>query len=121
LPWRLFSIIPSLIFIWVIGLVCIEEGERVRLVSRRGAVEAPIRFDEAARPGLAFITPHFSEQVDVNLITNEAWDPQSGTSEFKATAIRLEKLPERQESRVADTGRQQRDFSDMPRVPVAGS
>jgi len=99
----------------------IEEGERVRLVSRRGAVEAPIRFDEAARPGLAFITPHFSEQVDVNLITNEAWDPQSGTSEFKATAIRLEKLPERQESRAADTGRQQRDVSDMPRVPVAGS
>jgi two-component system sensor histidine kinase DesK len=28
LPWRLFSIIPSLLFIWVIGLVCIEEAER---------------------------------------------------------------------------------------------
>ncbi len=59
---------------------------------RLSAVEAPIRFDEAARPGLAFITPHFSEQVDVNRITNDAWDPQSGTSEFKATAIRIEKL-----------------------------
>jgi predicted molibdopterin-dependent oxidoreductase YjgC len=99
----------------------VVDGETVRVVSRRGAVEAPIRFDEAARPGLAFITPHFSEQVDVNLITNEAWDPKSGTSEFKATAIRIEKLPERQESLVADTGRQQRDFSDIPRVPVAGS
>jgi predicted molibdopterin-dependent oxidoreductase YjgC len=98
----------------------VDDGERVRLVSRRGAVEAPIRFDEAARPGLAFITPHFSEQVDVNLITNEAWDPQSGTSEFKATAIRIEKLPERQESLVADAERQGRDFSDT-RVPVAGS
>ncbi len=70
----------------------VHDGERVRVVSRRGAVEAPVRFDDAARPGLAFITPHFSEQVDVNLITNEAWDPQSGTSEFKATAIRIEKL-----------------------------
>lgn len=70
----------------------VHDGERVRVVSRRGAVEAPVRFDAAARPGLAFITPHFSEQVDVNLITNEAWDPQSGTSEFKATAIRIEKL-----------------------------
>ncbi len=98
----------------------VDDGERVRVVSRRGTVEAPIRFDDAARPGLAFITPHFSEQVDVNLITNEAWDPQSGTSEFKATAIRIEKLPERRERLVADTGRQQRDFSDT-RVPVAGS
>jgi predicted molibdopterin-dependent oxidoreductase YjgC len=70
----------------------VHDGERVRVVSRRGAVEAPVRVDAAARPGLAFITPHFSEQVDVNLITNEAWDPQSGTSEFKATAIRIEKL-----------------------------
>jgi predicted molibdopterin-dependent oxidoreductase YjgC len=99
----------------------VDDGERVRLVSRRGAVEAPIRFDEAARPGLAFITPHFSEQVDVNLLTNEAWDPKSGTSEFKATAIRIEKLPDRQESLVAHTERQQRDFSDLARVPVAGS
>jgi two-component system sensor histidine kinase DesK len=33
LPWRLFSIIPSLLFIWVIGLVCIEEAERAREAS----------------------------------------------------------------------------------------
>ena len=71
----------------------IDDGDRVRIVSRRGVVEAPVRVDAAARPGLAFITPHFSEQVDVNLITNEAWDPKSGTSEFKATAIRVEPLP----------------------------
>jgi formate dehydrogenase major subunit len=97
----------------------VEDGELVRVVSRRGAVEAPIRFDEAARPGLAFITPHFSEQVDVNLITNEAWDPKSGTSEFKATAIRIEKL-ERRESLVAEAERQDRIVADT-RVPVAGS
>ncbi|GAA5153991.1 molybdopterin-dependent oxidoreductase [Pseudonocardia eucalypti] len=72
----------------------IEEGERVRLVSRRGAVTAPVSFDPALRPGLASITPHFTEQVDTNAITNDAWDPKSGTSEFKATAIRIEKLPQ---------------------------
>ncbi len=70
----------------------IAEGERVRVVSRRGAVEAPVRFDPALRSGLASITPHFSEQVDTNVITNDVWDPKSGTSEFKATAIRIEKL-----------------------------
>jgi formate dehydrogenase major subunit len=71
----------------------ISEGEWVLLVSRRGAVRAPVCFDPALRPGLASITPHFSEQVDTNVITNDAWDPKSGTSEFKATAVRIEKLP----------------------------
>ncbi|MDT7711562.1 MAG: hypothetical protein QOG46_251, partial [Pseudonocardiales bacterium] len=69
----------------------IAEGERVRVSSRRGSVEAPVAFDPSLRPGLASFTPHFSEQVDTNLITNDAWDPKSGTSEFKATAVRIEK------------------------------
>ncbi len=70
----------------------IADGDRVRVVSRRGAVEAPVAFDASLRPGLASFTPHFSEEVDVNVLTNDAWDPKSGTSEFKATAIRIEKL-----------------------------
>jgi predicted molibdopterin-dependent oxidoreductase YjgC len=71
----------------------IADGERVRVTSRRGSVEAPVRFDPSLRPGLASFTPHFSEEVDVNVLTNDAWDPKSGTSEFKATAVRIEKLP----------------------------
>jgi formate dehydrogenase major subunit len=70
----------------------IVDGERVRVSSRRGSVEAPVAFDPSLRPGLASFTPHFSEQVDTNLITNDAWDPKSGTSEFKATAVRIEKV-----------------------------
>lgn len=73
----------------------IENGERVRVVSRRGAVEAPIGIDASLRPGLASFTPHFSEEVDVNVLTNDAWDPKSGTSEFKATAVRVEKIDAR--------------------------
>ena len=72
----------------------IADGERVRVVSRRGAVEAPVAFDPSLRPGLASFTPHFSEEVDINVLTNDAWDPKSGTSEFKATAIRVEKIAE---------------------------
>ncbi len=70
----------------------IADGERVRVVSRRGAVEAPVSFDPSLRPGLASFTPHFSEEVDINVLTNDAWDPKSGTSEFKATAVRVEKI-----------------------------
>jgi predicted molibdopterin-dependent oxidoreductase YjgC len=73
----------------------VAEGERVRIVSRRGAVEAPIRVDDALRPGLAFMTFHFQDEVAVNLLTIDATDPKSGTAEFKATAIRVEKLRSR--------------------------
>lgn len=70
----------------------IIDGDRVRVTSRRGSVEAPVWVDRSLRPGLASFTPHFTEQVDVNVLTNDAWDPKSGTSEFKATAVRIERL-----------------------------
>ena len=38
------------------------------------------------------MTFHFPEEVDTNIITIDATDPKSGTAEFKATAIRIEKL-----------------------------
>ena len=70
----------------------VEDGEVVRIVSRRGAVEAPVRYVTNLRPGLAFMTLHFPDQVDVNTLTIDASDPKSGTSEFKASAIRIERL-----------------------------
>ena len=70
------------------------EGERVRIVSRRGAVLAPVRIDRGLRPGLAFMTLHFPDEVETNILTIDATDPKSGTAEFKATAIRIEKLEE---------------------------
>ncbi len=76
-----------------IGRLGLEEGERVRVVSRRGAVEAPVRVEEGLRPGLAFMTFHFQDEVAVNTLTIDATDPRAGTAEFKATAIRVEKLP----------------------------
>jgi formate dehydrogenase major subunit len=72
-----------------LGLV---DGERVRVTSRRGQVDAPIRIDDSLRPGLTFMTLHFQDDVATNLLTIDATDPKSGTAEFKATAIRIEKL-----------------------------
>jgi formate dehydrogenase major subunit len=70
----------------------VHDGERVRVVSRRGSVEAPVRVDEGLRPGLAFMTLHFQDDVATNVLTIDATDPRSGTAEFKATAIRVELL-----------------------------
>jgi predicted molibdopterin-dependent oxidoreductase YjgC len=72
----------------------LHEGEKVRVTSRRGSVIAPVRFDSGLRPGLAFLTMHFPDQVATNDLTIDAVDPRSGTSEFKATAIRIEKCME---------------------------
>ena len=70
----------------------LADGERVRVSSRRGRVEVPVRIDESLRPGLTFMTLHFQDDVATNLLTIDATDPKSGTAEFKATAIRIEKL-----------------------------
>jgi formate dehydrogenase major subunit len=71
----------------------IADGELVRVVSRRGKVEVAARYDEILRPGLAFMTFHFPDDVATNLLTINATDPKSGTAEFKACAVRIEKLP----------------------------
>ena len=70
----------------------LSEGDVVRVRSRRGEVEVPVRATEGLRPGLAFMTLHFQDDVATNLLTIDATDPKSGTAEFKATAIRIEKL-----------------------------
>jgi formate dehydrogenase major subunit len=71
----------------------LADGERVCVTSRRGQVETPIRIDPSLRPGLTFMTLHFQDEVATNLLTIDATDPKAGTAEFKATAIRIEKLP----------------------------
>jgi predicted molibdopterin-dependent oxidoreductase YjgC len=70
----------------------LADGEEVLISSRRGSVTAPVRIDASLRPGLAFMTLHFPDQVETNVLTIEATDPKSGTAEFKAAAIRVEKL-----------------------------
>ena len=70
----------------------LAEAEVVRASSRRGSVEVPVHLDPALRPGLAFMTLHFPDQVATNVLTIDATDPKSGTAEFKASAIRIDKV-----------------------------
>lgn len=70
----------------------LTEGEVVSIVSRRGRLKAPVSMDTTLRPGLAFMTFHFPDQIDTNALTINAWDPKSGTAEFKATAIQISKI-----------------------------
>ena len=70
----------------------VGDGDVLQVSSRRGSIEVPARVDESLRPGLVFMSVHYAESADVNQLTIEAWDPKSGTAEFKATAVRLERV-----------------------------
>ena len=76
----------------------VADGDTVRVASRRGTVLAPARIDSGLPRGLVFLTLHFPDQVATNELTVEAVDPKSGTSEFKAAAVRVE-LVEKQQGR----------------------
>jgi len=65
-------------------------GDPVRVTSRRGSVVAPARIDRSLRSGLVFMTFHFQDEVNVNILTIDETDPKSGTAEFKACAVRVE-------------------------------
>ena len=66
------------------------EGDLVTVTSRRGSIDVPVRFADGLRKGLVFMAIHTPDDADVNTLTLDAWDPKSGTAEFKATAVRIE-------------------------------
>ena len=68
----------------------IEDGERVRIVSRRGEVTATARFTDRSAEGVVFLSFHFPDQAITNLLTNDACDPIAHTPEYKACAVRVE-------------------------------
>jgi len=70
----------------------VADGEVVRVSSRRGSIEVPVRFETSLRPGLAFMSLHFPDQASTNVLTIDATDPKSGTAEFKASAIRVDRI-----------------------------
>ncbi len=70
----------------------LAEGQTVRVRSRRGQVVVPVHVDTSLRPGLTFMTFHFPDDVATNLLTIDATDPKSGTAEFKAAAVAIERL-----------------------------
>jgi formate dehydrogenase major subunit len=73
-----------------LGPLGIEPGERVRVITRRGAIELKSRIDAAIPPGMIFI-PFCYAEAAANVLTNPALDPYGKIPEFKFCAARLEK------------------------------
>jgi predicted molibdopterin-dependent oxidoreductase YjgC len=64
-------------------------GDPVRVVSRRGELEAQVVISERVFPGLVWMALHFA-RARVNWLTNDVGDPLIGTPEYKVCAVRVE-------------------------------
>ena len=69
----------------------LSDGDMVRVTSRRGHLEVPVRLDPSLRAGMVFMTLHFPDQAQTNVLTIDVSDPKAGTAEFKACAVRVER------------------------------
>ena len=69
----------------------IVDGERVKVSSRRGEIEVKAMVTPRPAPRVVFMPFHFAEAA-ANVLTNAALDPKSKIPEFKACAVKVEKL-----------------------------
>jgi formate dehydrogenase major subunit len=69
----------------------VEDGEKVRVSSRRGEIEIPVQVTPRSPQGTVFIPFHFYEAA-ANRLTNPALDPIGKIPEFKVCAVKVEKL-----------------------------
>lgn len=68
----------------------ISDRDWVKVSSRRGEVKVKAKVTERSQEGNVFMTFHFQDAL-TNILTSEHRDPISGTPEYKACAVRIEK------------------------------
>ncbi len=71
----------------------VENGEAVKVSSRRGDINLRATVTKKANPGVVFIPFHFVEAA-ANELTIDALDPQAKIPEFKACAVKIERITE---------------------------
>jgi len=67
----------------------IADGQKVKVTSRRGSVEAKATITRKSAPGSIFMNFHFAD-TSVNLLTNPALDPIGKIPEYKVCAVKVE-------------------------------
>jgi predicted molibdopterin-dependent oxidoreductase YjgC len=85
-PWELAMVNPE-----DAARYGFEDGELIRVSSRRGSITTRIQVTDRVAPGVTFMTFHYKESP-VNELTNSAGDPVTKTAEFKVCAVKMEKL-----------------------------
>jgi predicted molibdopterin-dependent oxidoreductase YjgC len=68
----------------------VEEGEKVNVISKRGAVTAKAKISKVTPPGVVSMTFHYAE-TRTNILTHGALDPIAKIPEFKVCAVKVER------------------------------
>jgi len=82
----------------------VTDGERVRLVSRRGELEGRAVHTDRMRPGEVFVPFVKLGDQAANFLTNAVYDPASGIPEYKVCAIRIERASKDRATRREQRG-----------------
>ncbi|MCX6689721.1 MAG: formate dehydrogenase subunit alpha, partial [Methanoregula sp.] len=69
--------------------------EMVKAITRRGEIKIGARVTKNIKKGVVFMPFHYAECA-ANVLTNNALDPVASIPEFKACAVRIEKIAEAQ-------------------------
>ncbi|MBF0565451.1 MAG: formate dehydrogenase subunit alpha, partial [Nitrospirae bacterium] len=69
--------------------MCINDGEEVKVTSRRGEITVKARVSDLPDKGVVFIPFHFKEAA-ANVLTNPVYDPICKIPELKVCAVKLE-------------------------------
>jgi len=67
----------------------VQDGDLVRLTSRRNTMVSSCRVSERVARGQVFVPFHFREAA-ANLLTNPVLDPYAKMAELKCCAVRVE-------------------------------
>ncbi len=68
----------------------IDDGDRLKVRSRRGSIEAKAMISDQAVDGTLFIPFHWAESA-ANVLTNAALDPTAKIPEYKVCAVRIDR------------------------------
>ncbi|MFN0117783.1 MAG: molybdopterin oxidoreductase family protein [Elusimicrobiota bacterium] len=76
----------------VAAKLSLQSGDLVRLITRRGSVEIKVKVMEGMNSLTVFVPFHWGGEQCINQLTNPALDPVSRMPEFKACAVKIEKI-----------------------------
>jgi formate dehydrogenase (coenzyme F420) alpha subunit len=79
----------------------IEDGDTVRIRSRRGRIDVRAQVTEDTKEGVIWTTPHFAS-ASANVLTNDVLDERAKIPEYKAAAAEIEVGIEPAEEAPAD-------------------
>lgn len=74
----------------------LQDGDLIKLRSRRGSLILPVQADESVRPGQAWLPMHWGDRflkgLGTNVLTQPAFDPLSKQPELKHAGVEVDKV-----------------------------